>query len=186
MSNSSIWPIDGTLSSATTPGQNEPESNSNEKVLHIPQSSSITEASPSDCLVSYLVHSLVVGVGVGVVGSYPSAEMWSVYSTAPANWAKTIQFSISTQFSSIWPIDRTLSSATTLSQNEPESNGNEKVLHIPQSSSITEASPSDCLVSYLVHLLVVVVVVGGLTLLQRCGRCILQSQPTGQKQFRLA
>ena len=30
-----------------------------------------------------------------------------------------IQFTISTQFSSIWPIDKTLLSATTLGQSEP-------------------------------------------------------------------
>ena len=44
---------------------------------------------------------------------------------------QTIQFSISTQFSSIWPIDRTQSSATTLGQSGPGSNGNKGVLHIP-------------------------------------------------------
>ena len=52
MSNCSIWPIDKTLSGATTPGQSEPGSNGNEGVLHIPQSSSITGALLSDCLVS--------------------------------------------------------------------------------------------------------------------------------------
>ena len=57
---------------------------------------------------------------------------------------QTIQVSISTQFSSIWPIDRTFLSATTPGQSEPESNGNEGVLFIPQSSSITGTSPSDC------------------------------------------
>ena len=61
MSNSSIWPIDRTLSGTATPGQNGPGSNGNEEVLHIPQSSSITRASPSGCLVSYLGH-LLVGV----------------------------------------------------------------------------------------------------------------------------
>ena len=76
---SSIWSIDRTLSGATTPGQSGPGSNKNEGVLHIPQSSSITRASPSDCLVSYPGHSLGE--------SYPSAEMQTVYSTAPANWA---------------------------------------------------------------------------------------------------
>ena len=45
-------------------------------------------------------------------------------------------FSISAQFSSIWPIDRTLSSATTSSQCGPGSNGNEGILCVPQSSSI--------------------------------------------------
>ena len=53
MSDNLIWPIDRTLSGATTPGQSEHESDSNEEVLRIPQSFSITEASLSDCLVSY-------------------------------------------------------------------------------------------------------------------------------------
>ena len=37
---------------------------------------------------------------------------------------QTIQFSLSTQFSSIWPIDRTLSGATTQNQSEPGSDRN--------------------------------------------------------------
>ena len=82
MSNSSIWPIDGTLSGAITLGQSGPGSNGNKGVLHIPQSSSITRVSPSDCLVSCPGHSL---------GEfYPSAEMQSVNSVAPANLANTI------------------------------------------------------------------------------------------------
>ena len=44
------------------------------------QSFSITGNSPSDCLVSYSRH-LLGG------GSYPSAEMQSVYSRAPTDWA---------------------------------------------------------------------------------------------------
>ena len=64
---------------------------------------------------------------------------------------RAIQFSISTQFSSISPIDRTLTGATTPGQSGLGSDGNEEVLCIPQSSSITGASPSDCLVSYLGH-----------------------------------
>ena len=80
------------------------------------------------------------------------------------------------QFSSIWSIDRTLSSATTPGQIGPGSNGNEGILCIPQSPSITETSPSDCFVSYPEHLFG-----GGVpTLLQRCSQCILQPQPTGQ------
>ena len=51
---------------------------------------------------------------------------------------QTIQFNISTQFSSICPIDRTLSGATTPGQSELGSDGNKEVLHIPQSSRITE------------------------------------------------
>ena len=76
---SSIWPIERTLSGATTPGPNGPGSDGNEGVLHIPQSSSITGASLSVCLVSYPGHSLE--------GSYPFAEKQWVYSTVPANRA---------------------------------------------------------------------------------------------------
>ena len=64
---------------------------------------------------------------------------------------QTIPFSISTLFSSIWPIERTLSGTTTLDLRRSRSNGNEEVLYIPQSSSITLTSPSDCLVSYPGH-----------------------------------
>ena len=67
------------MSDATMPGQSGPGSNGKEGVLRIPQSPSITGTSPSDCLVSYL--------GYLFGGSYPSAEVQSVYSTAPANLA---------------------------------------------------------------------------------------------------
>ena len=46
------------------------------------------------------------------------------------------------------PEIRPLSGATTAGQSGPGSDGNEGVLHIPQSSSTTGTSPSDCLVSY--------------------------------------
>ena len=49
-------------------------------LFRIPQTSSITGTSPSDCLVSYPGHSLDGR-------SYSSAEKQSVYSTAPADWA---------------------------------------------------------------------------------------------------
>ena len=68
------WCIDRTLLSATTPSRSGPGSDGNEGVLCILQSSSITEASPSDCLVSYAGHLLGE--------SYPSAETQSVYSAA--------------------------------------------------------------------------------------------------------
>ena len=38
---------------------------------------------------------------------------------------QTIQFNTSTQFSSIWPIDRTLSVSTSPNQSEPGSDNNE-------------------------------------------------------------
>ena len=79
MSNSSTWLIDRTLSGATTPGQSGPGSDGNKVVLLILQSPIVTETSPSDCLVSYPEHSLGK--------SYPSADMHSVYSMAPTNWA---------------------------------------------------------------------------------------------------
>ena len=64
---------------------------------------------------------------------------------------QVIKFSISTQFSSIWHIDRTLSATITPGQSGPGSDGNEWVLYIPQSSSITGTLPSDCLGSYTGH-----------------------------------
>ena len=77
-----IWPIDKTLSGATTLGQCGPGSDGNEGILRIPQSSSITGASPVDGLVLYPVYSLRE--------SYVSAEMQSVYSVASANWVSML------------------------------------------------------------------------------------------------
>ena len=82
MSNSSIWSIDRTLSSATTRGLSEPGSYGSEGVLHIPQSSSITEPSPSDCLMSYPGNSLE--------DSHLPAEMKSVNSADSADWAEIL------------------------------------------------------------------------------------------------
>ena len=65
------------LSGATTPSHSGTGSNGNEGVLYILQSSSITETSPSDCLVSYTRHLLW--------GTYLSEEMQWVYSRAPAD-----------------------------------------------------------------------------------------------------
>ena len=76
---SSIWPIDRALLGATTPGLSGPWSDGNEEVLHIPRSSSITRTLPSTCLMSYQ--------DTRWGGSYPSAEMQSMYSTALTNWA---------------------------------------------------------------------------------------------------
>ena len=73
-----------------------------------------------------------------------------------------------------------LSCATTPGKSGPGSDGNEGVLCIPQSSSITGTSPLDCLMSYPSHSLVG----GGLNPLQRSSRCIQQPQPNGQSDFR--
>ena len=88
----------------------------------------------------------------------------------------TIQFSISTQFSSIWPIDRTLSCVNTPGQSGPRSDDNEGVLNIFQSSRITGTSSSDCLVSYPGHPLLG----WALTPQQIISRCFLLLKPTGQ------
>ena len=63
---------------------------------------------------------------------------------------QTFQFSISMQFSAVWPTNKTLSGAT-LSQSGPGSDGNKGVLCISQSSSITRTSTSNWLVSYPGH-----------------------------------
>ena len=64
---------------------------------------------------------------------------------------QAIQFSISTLLSPILLKDRTLSGVTTPDHSRPRSYGNERVLRIPQISSITVISPSDCLLSYPGH-----------------------------------
>ena len=110
-----------------------------------------------------------------------SISSCSVYSSSLIQLIQIIQavqYSISIQFSSIQPIDRALSGATTSGQSGPGSNGNEGVLCILQHCSITGTSLSDCLVSYLGYSFV------GLTSLQRSSWCILQPQLTGQERFR--
>ena len=67
------------LSGATSLGQGWLGSDGNKRVLRIPQSSSITGASPSDCLVLYPGHSLTK--------SFTSVERQSLYSAAQADWA---------------------------------------------------------------------------------------------------
>ena len=66
------------LSGATILGPSGAGSNGNKRMFCILQNSSINGTSPSDCLVSYRTF---------IGGSYPSAEVQSVYSTAPADWA---------------------------------------------------------------------------------------------------
>ena len=51
--------------------------------------------------------------------------------------------------SNSWLIDKAISDAMTWGQSESGSDGNEELLHIPQSISLAGASPPDCLVSYL-------------------------------------
>ena len=76
--------IDRALSVATTPGQSEPGNNSNEGMLCIPKSSSITGN------LTIRLFSVISWTLVGREVSYPSAEKRSVYSTVPtpADWTK--------------------------------------------------------------------------------------------------
>ena len=102
MSNSSIWPIDKTQSDATTPSQSGPGSNSIEGILHIP----LTSKTGGFAIRLFDVKTRTFFAGVSTLGrdavgvfnspgwlghslgeSYPLAEMQSVYSTAPADWA---------------------------------------------------------------------------------------------------
>ena len=64
---------------------------------------------------------------------------------------KTIQLSISTQFSSIWPIERSYEVLPFQAKVDLGAIANEGVLHIPQRSSVTGTLPSDCLVSKSGH-----------------------------------
>ena len=76
--------------------------------------------------------------------------------------------------SSIWPIDRTLSGATTTGECGPQTDVNEGALRILQCLSIIGASLSDCLVLCQDARCWE----EGLTPLQKCSWCILRSQPT--------
>ena len=62
---SSIWPVDRTISGATTPGQSGPGNNSIEGVICILQSSSSSKFTQLDCLLSYPGHLL----GGGLISS---------------------------------------------------------------------------------------------------------------------
>ena len=77
----------------------------------------------------------------GLIVKSISISSYSVYSNNSVEHKYAV--------SSISPIDRALSGATTPSQSGPGSDGNEGELRIPQSSSIAEISLSDCLVSYM-------------------------------------
>ena len=84
---SSIWPIDRTLSGATIPSQSGPGSNINEGVFYILQSSK-TRVLPSDGLMS--------SPGQSLQKFYPSAEMQLMYSTASTDCAEQKRDCVST------------------------------------------------------------------------------------------
>ena len=118
---SSIRPIDITLLGATTPALSGSGSDGNKGVLLILQRSSITATSPLDYL-----------------------KFW--YSS---KILQTLKFSISTEFSSIRPIDITLLGAATPALSGSGSDGNKGVLLILQRSSITGLGGSFWLNTYI-------------------------------------
>ena len=71
-----------TLSGATTPGLSGPGNDWNKGVLRITQRSRFTWAPLLDCLVLH--------PGLSLEKSYSSAEMPSMYSEAPVEWAQII------------------------------------------------------------------------------------------------
>ena len=76
--------------------------------------------------------------------------------------------------SSIWPIDGTLTSTTTLGQRESGSNGSKTVFHISKSSR-TGTWSLDSFASCPEHSLGG----GSLTPLQRCNQCIYSPSQLG-------
>ena len=80
MSNSSIWPINRTLSAATTPGKTGHGDYANKAVLLIPQRSSI----PGTSLLEYEVSNQDINFE-GLEGLTSSVEKQSVHFTATAD-----------------------------------------------------------------------------------------------------
>ena len=140
-----------------------PGNNDNEEVLYIPQSSSITGGSTSDCFISYPGSSfsemhLVYSANLAVLSLsiYLSIYLWTNTISGPFSRIKRgIYFYKEVCFvRSLNCVNRaytTLSGATIPGQSGLGSDSNERVHHIPQSSSITRSSPSDCFVSYPGH-----------------------------------
>ena len=85
---------------------------------------------------------------------------------------RQFSYRISTQFSSIWPIDKSLSGATIPDQSGHESNGNKEVLCIPKTPALLEPH------RHTVYFNIQDTRWESLFPLQRCSRCILESQLT--------
>ena len=125
-------------------------SNSNNSIQHY--SFICTHFSSKYCYVSlcHKIQSNQIQLNISHLFSYS----WKIKLFQATQFSVSHLFALSLMSnSSIWPIDWTLSGTSTLGQSRPGSDGNEGVRHIPQSSNITGASPSDSLVSYPGHLL---------------------------------
>ena len=107
-------------------------------------------------IIRRLNHVCVIWRRIKFLTVYPSTSIAHVYiqlnvTTVQLNVKtvlfQTIKISISTQFNPIWPIDKTLLGTTTPRQCRPGSDGNEELIRIPESFTITEIS-SSALVTY--------------------------------------
>ena len=110
MSNSSIWPIDRILSGATTTGQ----SGLNERVFYIPQRSSITGTSPSDCLMSYSRHtfrSLSYHSGI-VANKCFTINNRAISRNAMKHWKYTFDYNQTFVKNHIWTLNNPSSSSS--------------------------------------------------------------------------
>ena len=112
---------------------------------------------------------------IHIKSSIPNNSVYNKWTCALTKTVlvQTIQFCMSTQFSSIWPTDQVLPLRARVDLGAISM---KEYSAFPQSSCITGTSLSDCLVSYLGSSF------GGRghTPLQRCSRCFLQPLPTGQ------
>ena len=86
MTNSFIWPIDRTLPGATNLGQSGPGNNGNKRVLRK------APALLDHLHVYWHMFSIISRIFVGEY--YLSAEMQSVYSTTPVDWASKTKWDL--------------------------------------------------------------------------------------------
>ena len=94
---SSFWPLDRTLTDATSPGKTAPVNDSNSGLLRIPQSSCMSETSLSECSVTYLWHSLWEGL-TPLQRSSRFISSITIYCLHTVQWLQVLQFIVCTQF----------------------------------------------------------------------------------------
>ena len=124
-----FWGMRSTPSLPLLPGRLWPGVIKSDRV----QSVGIIELWPLNCLVWFYGTSTFVGYTMPNPFYTYKQFYFKHFSLAYVHSlnAKTIQFSKSKQFNSIWPVYSSLSGATTPDQIRPGCDGNEGVLHIP-------------------------------------------------------
>ena len=160
-----------TFSGVTTPDQSWPGSNGNEGVLQIPQSSSITEASPSDCIISRTLVRRILPLTIDAVGvfsrrghsleeSCPSVENLLVYSAASANWT--------TRWGSLTPLQSCCWCFLQPQPTGPPGHSLGESYPFAEKWSVYSTVSGDWVTRW-----------GSFTPLQRCCEYVLPRQPTG-------